>query len=211
MSNNKDDIKLSNQSVDKPGEASATNSRRIALKSLLVSGGVATGASMLPKKWSRPVVDSVILPSHASTTVETTGNYYYNDNLLVQNKSGSESRLFAERILDAVVPTAEAAQLPFTTYICIAITDNTYTARVIRSVSSSQRLVDYDDLEGTVGVEMVLPTSDAPCVTGSNSVTTMLVNTVTTGSCYCEITAVNTTERIEVPKGDCANPNFVCN
>ncbi len=165
---------------------------------------------MLPQKWSRPVVDSVILPSHASTTEGTTGNYYYNDNLLVQNKSGSGSRLFAERILDAVVPTAQAAQLPFTTYICIAITGNTYTARVIRSIYNDQQLADYDDLVGTVGVEKALPAFDTPCDKISNSATTMLVNTVTPGSCYCEITAFNTTERIEVPKGNCANPNFVC-
>ncbi len=218
MSNNKEDIKLSGQSVDKSDDASVTNVRRKALKSLLVSGGVVTGASILPQKWSRPVVDSVILPSHASTTddsdsgstEETTVNYYYNDNSLVQNRTGSENRLFAERILDAVVPTAQAVQLPHTIYICIAITGNTYKARVIRHVPPGLRLADYDGLEGTIGVAKSLPTPDWRCSSSGGTTGTILVNTVTTGSCYCEITDSHTTERTEVLQGDCAKPNFDC-
>ena len=43
--------------------------RRKTLKKLLVGGGVAAVGSTLPTKWTKPVVDSIILPAHAQTTV----------------------------------------------------------------------------------------------------------------------------------------------
>lgn len=42
-----------------------TNSRRRLLKSAMIGGGV-LGASQ--DKWSRPIIDSVVLPAHATTT-----------------------------------------------------------------------------------------------------------------------------------------------
>ncbi len=41
--------------------------RRNLLKALTAGGGAAT-LSQLPKSWKKPVVDSVVLPSHAQTT-----------------------------------------------------------------------------------------------------------------------------------------------
>ncbi len=57
------------------------NSRRCLLKALYVGGSAVTVAH-LPATWSRPVVESVVLPAHAQTTgsvvlpahVQTTGN-----------------------------------------------------------------------------------------------------------------------------------------
>lgn len=37
-------------------------------KLLLGLGGTALGASQLPQTWSKPIIDSVILPVHAQTT-----------------------------------------------------------------------------------------------------------------------------------------------
>jgi len=49
---------------DKP-----SGDRRKTLKTLLVGSGVALAAGKtLPDKWTKPVVDSVILPAHAQTT-----------------------------------------------------------------------------------------------------------------------------------------------
>jgi hypothetical protein len=46
-----------------------SQSRRDALKRLAVGGVVVAGATqVLPKKWMKPVVDSVILPVHAQST-----------------------------------------------------------------------------------------------------------------------------------------------
>lgn len=44
--------------------------RRKVLKRLLVGGGVAAGAKMMPDEWHKPVVESVILPAHAETSQE---------------------------------------------------------------------------------------------------------------------------------------------
>ncbi len=44
------------------------DSRRKLLKSLTLGGGAITTMSQLPSTWSKPVVDSVILPAHAQTT-----------------------------------------------------------------------------------------------------------------------------------------------
>ena len=41
--------------------------RRKVLKSTLAGGAVIT-TSILPKKWTKPALDSVVLPAHAATT-----------------------------------------------------------------------------------------------------------------------------------------------
>lgn len=46
-----------------------TNNRR---KVLLGLGGGIAGATQLPKSWSKPVMDSILLPAHAQTTVIST-------------------------------------------------------------------------------------------------------------------------------------------
>ena len=52
-------------------------SRRKLLKQLAVTGGVAYIASDLPTKWTRPVVEAVVLPAHAQTSVlcDFSGDY----------------------------------------------------------------------------------------------------------------------------------------
>ena len=46
-------------------EEKTSPARRRLLKSLAAGGGVWTGSKVLPENWTRPVVDSVILPAHA--------------------------------------------------------------------------------------------------------------------------------------------------
>ncbi len=45
-------------------------SRRRALKSTLI-GGAVISTSAAPDKWKKPILDSVMLPAHATTTDET--------------------------------------------------------------------------------------------------------------------------------------------
>ncbi|GJL82541.1 MAG: hypothetical protein DHS20C01_21750 [marine bacterium B5-7] len=49
------------------GEADLNKQRRRALVAAISAVGV-SGATQLPKQWSRPVVDHVLLPAHAQTT-----------------------------------------------------------------------------------------------------------------------------------------------
>jgi hypothetical protein len=43
-------------------------SKRKALKTLLGSSGAVAGASVLPQKWSNPLISSVVLPVHATAS-----------------------------------------------------------------------------------------------------------------------------------------------
>ena len=45
-----------------------SNTRR---KLLIGLGSTIAGASQLPKSWSKPIVNSVILPAHAATSEDT--------------------------------------------------------------------------------------------------------------------------------------------
>ncbi len=49
-------------------ETQQIESRRKALRKILISGGVVASASFLPDKWVKPVVDSIVVPAHALTS-----------------------------------------------------------------------------------------------------------------------------------------------
>ena len=46
----------------------ANKARRKLLKSIAAGGGVIVAGKSLPDGWTRPVVDSVMLPAHAQTS-----------------------------------------------------------------------------------------------------------------------------------------------
>lgn len=52
-------------------DSDTNKERRRALVAAISAVGV-SGATQLPKQWSRPVVDHVLLPAHAQTTTSTT-------------------------------------------------------------------------------------------------------------------------------------------
>jgi hypothetical protein len=43
-------------------------SRRTALKTIFAAGGAAVAAKSLPERWSKPIVEAVVLPAHAQAT-----------------------------------------------------------------------------------------------------------------------------------------------
>ena len=52
----------------------SSESRRKLLKSIAAGSGAIVAGKTLPESWSRPVVDSVLLPAHAQTSACTTIN-----------------------------------------------------------------------------------------------------------------------------------------
>jgi hypothetical protein len=46
-------------------------SRRKMLKSMAAGSGAVIAGKSMPEQWAKPVVDSVILPGHAQTTIST--------------------------------------------------------------------------------------------------------------------------------------------
>jgi len=45
-----------------------THGRRKVLKVLAASGGTLAAGQLVPERWSRPVIDSIVLPAHAQAT-----------------------------------------------------------------------------------------------------------------------------------------------
>ncbi|MCP4007879.1 MAG: twin-arginine translocation signal domain-containing protein, partial [Proteobacteria bacterium] len=46
----------------------SNDSRRKLLKTIAAGSGAVVAGKSLPESWSKPVIDSVILPAHAATT-----------------------------------------------------------------------------------------------------------------------------------------------
>jgi len=49
-------------------ETRLVSSRRKALKKIAVGGTIAAGASALPPRWTKPIIDKVFVPAHAQTS-----------------------------------------------------------------------------------------------------------------------------------------------
>ncbi len=49
--------------------------RRKALKSIIAASGVVAGSQVLSSEWTRPLVESVVLPAHAQTSLAATGTF----------------------------------------------------------------------------------------------------------------------------------------
>ncbi len=84
-------------------DAKQPSNRRNLLKAL-ASGGVVAGTA-LPAAWTRPVVDSVLLPAHAQTT--TTADFFGTGIVQITARDSVESGLIAG-LLDDIVAPAEA-------------------------------------------------------------------------------------------------------
>jgi hypothetical protein len=78
-------------------------SRRKLLKSIAAGSGAIVAGKSLPESWSRPVVDSVMLPAHAMTSLITT-HAGQTTQRVAQLDTDS---MFAE-VLDTLVPEAKA-------------------------------------------------------------------------------------------------------
>ena len=50
------------------------DSRRRLLKSIAAGSGAVVAGKSMPNSWSKPVIDSVVLPAHAETTDDTGSN-----------------------------------------------------------------------------------------------------------------------------------------
>lgn len=81
----------------KPDSASAADgaARRRAVRRILAGGGLIAGSQAMPGEWSKPVVDAVLLPAHAATSLE--------DPCLVTILKGDQSSSEIAVRLDGVV------------------------------------------------------------------------------------------------------------
>jgi hypothetical protein len=102
-----------------------TNTRRRLLKSIMVGGGLATTSHTIPQRWSRPVVDTVVLPAHAQTSA-IEGDF---------GGSGVAGSLVeAMSVLDMIAPRAYAGGIQSTTEldVCASVNGGDVTLAIVR-------------------------------------------------------------------------------
>ncbi|MCK5359283.1 MAG: hypothetical protein KAJ95_01580 [Gammaproteobacteria bacterium] len=99
--------------------------RRKLLKSVVAGGGAATVAKILPDQWARPVVDSVMLPSHAQTSKSPFGPFVNASGPFVLNETDVQmaEQGFSEELLEFFAPAAHAGIGG-----CIALESMSFTA-----------------------------------------------------------------------------------
>lgn len=88
-----------------------TAGRRKLLKSVIAGGGTVTVAKMMPEQWARPVVDSVMLPSHATTSQLSPFGPFVNANgpfAMADQETQLAEQGFSKELLEFFAPAAEA-------------------------------------------------------------------------------------------------------
>ena len=145
-----------NKDLEKTGSDISTEktnnkkSRRNILKKLAV-GGIAGAA--LPTQWSRPVVDSVMLPAHAQTSDDTV---FGGGGAGLPGPGPAPADSIGEEILDFFTPRAEAGATTYCIEISIA-RDN----KVITGVTVTKLCYEACTVETTKDgkYEMITPTA----------------------------------------------------
>lgn len=66
MTSKHDDYLEENSASSETGD-----SRRAAIKKIVIGAGVATGAATVPSKWTQPLMNKVLIPAHAQTSGPT--------------------------------------------------------------------------------------------------------------------------------------------
>ena len=105
-----------------PKAATQGTARRRALKSMLAAGGVVTAGSVLPQKWTRPIVKAVILPAHAQASFQNLRLVGLILNTITRNTNEQPSLL--ARVRDVLISPAHANGVPLAVILngrCIEI------------------------------------------------------------------------------------------
>lgn len=96
----------------------SSESRRKLLKSIATSSGAVVAGKSLPESWTRPVVDSVILPAHAQTSPPVPSTGPFAGNASVPVTSLESDSIFAQAA-DILVPQAQALVALENPYVCV--------------------------------------------------------------------------------------------
>lgn len=106
-------------------------SRRKLLKSLAAGSGAIVAGKSLPESWSRPVVDSVMLPAHAETS-PSSGPFAGG---VTQNGGMLETGSLLAKVTDSLITDANAGIRPAcnfdaTFYVCVEPSADLQSAKV---------------------------------------------------------------------------------
>ena len=104
----------------KPDTQESQKARRKVLKSAGIVGGVAAGAV-----WHKPAINSVLLPAHAQTSmVSLLGGGSTSMNPFAALPSSNKVEGLAKKLMDQIIPTANALEPPPSINVCLAFTDS---------------------------------------------------------------------------------------
>lgn len=126
---------MTDQQTPRPGAfetagETGTPARRRLLAALVGVGGAYAAGKSLPERWTRPVVDTVLLPAHAQAT-GFRENYSGQVNPVASSGPGPA---VLRGLLDFVVPPAHATALPITTAtLCVKVDGIACKAKLLLS------------------------------------------------------------------------------
>ena len=156
------------------------NSRRKVLKVAAGAGLIAgTKAGWENDKWTKPVVETVLLPAHAQTSGVTNGLFEGSTSVTVAALEPMVPSGF-----DTLIPTAHAQRESIPSDLCIAIENN--------QVSVSALVNGYEIWEGTGALDTVLnlevlKSSKNDCRLENVSLTVSVKGTVPDRSAFGEL------------------------
>ncbi len=125
--------------------------RRKTLKKILAGTGAAGVAAVAPQNWTTPVINSVVLPSHAQTS-----------RLSLNYSDPNAGAMMPSDLLDSLVPSAHAGSEAVKA-LCINFNSDMTTYNAALESDSGQLSV----VEGKVGIEETI--LSASCNPGSRT------------------------------------------
>ncbi len=155
----------------KPSEIGKKNrSRRDAIRAIVMGGGAIASAKTLPTEWARPIVNTVILPSHATTSDTVVMSSVSAVTGITANDGSSSNNL-----LNVFMSQANALSLPVATKLpgaCVKLTvaGSVATAELTLNDSSvdtkvgsvSGTVVTVDDLQAVYSLTAILDSAATP-------------------------------------------------
>jgi hypothetical protein len=126
----------------------SNESRRKLLKSIAAGGGAVVAGKSLPESWSRPVVDSVMLPAHAVTSA-----YSYTRRETENVNVGRFMKTESNSLLAGLIPDAHAGGPDLEVIVfdyCVDVIGQAWTA-AIRLTTEEGCLISVWWTSGTIG------------------------------------------------------------
>jgi len=100
-------------------------SRRRLIKTLFGGAAVTGTAALLPQRWTRPLVEAAVLPAHAQASLLMFGGAGLVPVGIASIDNGTRVARWMDKVIDTVVPVAEAA--PSSATVCATLSGDMLT------------------------------------------------------------------------------------